>query len=802
MRIESKRGGRLALLLLALALAACDVVAFSPPGGTAAPTGATLAPTAAPALTALAAPELLHRALDARAIGDYDAAALDLRALLDAHPHSAEARPAAFYLAESFALRDRWTSAIEALRTFLSSGPQPTAGQPPDDLYARAVFLLARGYEQAGAWADAVAAYQRYRTFGSVLEPYARLREAAQQQALGQIEPAAQSLEAAAASDIVRGERAGAYEKAIGLRLQLGQKDAALGLYRKLLDLAESPEYRARLLLDAAALADQLGAPDAARTWRREIAEQMPAAPQALDALAGLAADPQAGLAPAAAARVYASHEQWAAALPLYDAAIAVAAGDDALELRRLRALAQRGTGDFASALAALAAVAAESPNSAPGRQAQLDWIQTLGQSGDTQAALDGYRQFAEAYPDDARAAEALSRAATLLVRLNAADGALNQQLELGRRYPESQQAQAALSDAGWALFRANRAAEARAAWDLLRQHASGALAAQAAFWAARTLDPHSPDYAALLDATIAAAPDSYYAARAADLRGVPPAPALTLDTPITAESWRAAEDWIAAWSGQPPFHLAEQGYPAEVARSPYVLRALALAEVGLQPEALAEWGEARAAWHDDPVKLYVLARLAADHGVAYIALKAAEDVARSAPGASIAGAPDPLRRLIFPTPYSTVLVAQAREYGLDPLALYAMLRQESLFNPGATSWVGARGLAQVMPATAQGIAQNLALSEFHENDLYRPVVSIRFGAFYLGRQLSTMQGSLQAALAAYNGGPGNAQRWAGGTSVADPDLFTEAIDFAETRDYVKLVYGYYGAYRRLYALR
>jgi soluble lytic murein transglycosylase len=64
------------------------------------------------------------------------------------------------------------------------------------------------------------------------------------------------------------------------------------------------------------------------------------------------------------------------------------------------------------------------------------------------------------------------------------------------------------------------------------------------------------------------------------------------------------------------------------------------------------------------------------------------------------------------------------------------------------------------------------------------------------------MQGSLQAALAAYNGGPGNAQRWAGGTSVADPDLFTEAIDFAETRDYVKLVYGYYGAYRRLYALR
>ena len=105
------------------------------------------------------------------------------------------------------------------------------------------------------------------------------------------------------------------------------------------------------------------------------------------------------------------------------------------------------------------------------------------------------------------------------------------------------------------------------------------------------------------------------------------------------------------------------------------------------------------------------------------------------------------------------------------------------------------------MPATAQGIAQNLQLAEFAERDLYRPLISIRFGAFYLSRQVAAMSGSLPAGLAAYNGGPGNAQRWAGGDSVADPDRFTEAIDYDETRNYVKLVYGYYGAYRRLYAL-
>jgi len=58
----------------------------------------------------------------------------------------------------------------------------------------------------------------------------------------------------------------------------------------------------------------------------------------------------------------------------------------------------------------------------------------------------------------------------------------------------------------------------------------------------------------------------------------------------------------------------------------------------------------------------------------------------------------------------------------------------------------------------------------------------------------------VQAGLAAYNGGYSNAQRWAGGTHVADEDQFTEIIDFAETREYVKKVYGYYGAYRHLYA--
>jgi soluble lytic murein transglycosylase len=404
MRPTPKRRQYVAALIQAVLLAACDMVAIpAPPADEiAAPTITAPMPSAQAALPTalpptLPAPALLLRALHERENGDYDAVGLDLRALLDAYPDALEARQARFYLAESYALRGRWTSAVEGLRSLVSAGPQPSAPGATDDLYARSLFLTARGHEQAGAWADAVAAYEQYRALKTPLEPYARLREAAQQQALGRDADAAASYTAAAASDIARGERAGAYEKAIALHRKLGQNDIALNLFHNLLDpptpdtrpLAELPEYRARILASAAALAAELGANDQAQAWWRELATQMPATTEALDAATQLDAQQQA-LDPAVAAQVFSLHEQWAAALPRYDAAIAAVSGEDALDLRRLRALAQRGAGDSAGALAELAAIGAESPNTPAGRQAQLDWVQTNGQNGDIAGAIAG----------------------------------------------------------------------------------------------------------------------------------------------------------------------------------------------------------------------------------------------------------------------------------------------------------------------------------------------------------------------------------------------------------------------------
>jgi soluble lytic murein transglycosylase len=167
-------------------------------------------------------------------------------------------------------------------------------------------------------------------------------------------------------------------------------------------------------------------------------------------------------------------------------------------------------------------------------------------------------------------------------------------------------------------------------------------------------------------------------------------------------------------------------------------------------------------------------------------------------PEGAIQEAPDALLRLAYPLVYADLLSARAREQDLDPLLLAALVRQESLFEPMAESYVGARGLGQVMPATGKGIANSLGMEDFVLDDLYRPSISIQFGAFYLGAQMNHFDDQVLVALAAYNGGPGNTLRWieAGGQ---DLDLFVEVITAAQSRLYLQRVYEQYLIYERLY---
>jgi len=146
--------------------------------------------------------------------------------------------------------------------------------------------------------------------------------------------------------------------------------------------------------------------------------------------------------------------------------------------------------------------------------------------------------------------------------------------------------------------------------------------------------------------------------------------------------------------------------------------------------------------------------------------------------------------RLWYPLRYEQIVRGHARNYDLDPALLAAVIYQESKFNANAHSSSGAIGLMQLLPDTAKGIAIHTGGTAFRVDDLYDPEINIRYGAWYL-RHLLQKYGDERTALAAYNAGQDNVDRWrrAG-----------VGIQFSETRAYVSRVEDLKKIYRDAYA--
>jgi soluble lytic murein transglycosylase len=149
----------------------------------------------------------------------------------------------------------------------------------------------------------------------------------------------------------------------------------------------------------------------------------------------------------------------------------------------------------------------------------------------------------------------------------------------------------------------------------------------------------------------------------------------------------------------------------------------------------------------------------------------------------------------------STVLPAGTR-LAANPAAVFAVIKQESLFQLDAVSHAGARGLMQLMPGTARETATRLGLDYVRDRLTRDPQYNVLLGSTYLSDQLERYDGSLLLAAAAYNAGPGNANRWIrafGDPRAAnvDPILWVELIPFEETKTYVRRVMGNYLVYRR-----
>jgi len=260
----------------------------------------------------------------------------------------------------------------------------------------------------------------------------------------------------------------------------------------------------------------------------------------------------------------------------------------------------------------------------------------------------------------------------------------------------------------------------------------------------------------------------------------------------------QAAETWLAGWLGlESSAGLADM--PADLLDNVYLRRGTLLLRLGHFDEGRTDLEILRGATADDALTQYRLALYFRDIGLYRSSIIAATTVWRLSPAATVEELPRFIGCLIYPTYYSDLVEQEAAAQGLDLLFTYALLRQESLFEGYATSYAAAHGLMQVIPPTGAQIAAALGWPPGYETaDLYRPMVSVRFGTWYLAEQRDYIDGNLFAAMAAYNGGPGNSARWWDAAN-ADEDLFIELIGFSETRTYVERIREHYAKYVWLY---
>lgn len=288
---------------------------------------------------------------------------------------------------------------------------------------------------------------------------------------------------------------------------------------------------------------------------------------------------------------------------------------------------------------------------------------------------------------------------------------------------------------------------------------------ARAAYWQGRTAEAiDKPEDAKLFYERAAEAPTAYYGQLAISRLGRE----LELRTPpiLTEDGRRAFEAMIPVQAAD----LLEQAGEGELALGLYIDLAQTLTDPA-QIDALARMAAAR----QDPRAVLAIGKAALQRGL-------------------------PLD--IHAYPLMGIPEFDAIGSPVEPAMIYSIARQESAFNSKASSGVGARGLMQLMLATAKDTAQHFGLAYNPDRLLSDPAYNVKLGAAYLGSLLADWKGSPMLAFASYNAGAGNVKKWiAAYGDPRDPSIdpvdWIERIPFYETRNYVQRVMENLAVYRR-----
>lgn len=326
---------------------------------------------------------------------------------------------------------------------------------------------------------------------------------------------------------------------------------------------------------------------------------------------------------------------------------------------------------------------------------------------------------------------------------------------------------------------------------------------AAAHLWIGKTYqqEGNAIDSSSAWQAAINSDPTGYYSERARDLVLDRPAFAgsAVLDFGFDLNLERTqAEFWLKSTFAIPP--ETNLSSPGSLANNPHLVRAWEYWQLGLYQESRTEIEVLREQVKDNPADCFILLPVLLDMHFYRSAIVTSRQILTLSgmDDAATLDAPAYFNHIRFGPYYRDLVLASASEESFDPLFIFSVIRQESLFEGFVQSSAGARGLMQLMPATGENVAYNLGWPDnYSDADLYRPFINIPLGVHYLSLQRKNLSHPFPI-LAAYNGGPGNAAAWLE-LAGDDPDLFLEVVRYKETRNYVMYIYENYNIYRRLY---
>ncbi len=772
---------------------------ISPPTPTTPPAVAPTPTPAPPESESLRAGRIFQRN------GDYDQAIARYEAILagsngerNNERNGAEVKKALLLLGESYLAHGDYPAALSTLRRFLET-------YPGDVRRSQALFLLARSYEAAGDMSQAIEYYHRYLVWGDLIASHVYERVGRCYENTGDYVEALQAYRQALQGEVGLGRTISIMEKIAELYLNLGNYARAIDWYDTLLTKPLSDYYRARFEYLAGRAYLAWGQVDQAHNRFMAAVNGYPETRPAYLALielvnAGVPMNEfQRGL-------VDYHNQAYEPAVNAFHRYIESEPETRADEARYYAGLAYHESGSYDLAVEEFRTLIEDYPQSEYLGRAWLAQAQALADADDYEGAVSAYLEFVERHPDNGWLPEALWQKAQLAENRRRYEEAASGYLELQARFPQDDHGAEALFQAGLCYFRLAQHAQAVEAWRKLSStYQESTLQAKTFLWLAKSqqLLGQAQEASQNLQKAISAPGEGYYALRAIDLtRGGDPfsTSEVVLAQPAPAEQ-KELENWLLTWARVPTGTTTAQIEVLSPAlkNSNALQRGAELLRVGLREEALDELTALKERFENDPLSLYQLALFCREQGLYDLSLFCAKRLVQLSPVNSVYQVPSYLQKLDFPTYFDDLVLAEAEEFGLDPLLLFSMIRQESAFGDRAASWADARGLAQIMPGTGEWIASQLNWVDFQVEDLYRPYLNIKFGTWYLAQQLQFLGGDPFAALAAYNGGPGRAARWREEMGASDVDLFVEIIPMSEPQRYIKRVYENYGVYKTLY---